>query len=448
MRLLWFIFLIMAKLLNILGQDTLLLSPKQMKKDIDFFFNFVSEVHPNMYAFVPKDSMEKRKCELYEKCLKPLTKFEFQREIRQLNSMFDGHTAIIYKTYPDAPGELFFPLNVIAKGKQLYLAEDEDDREILSINDIPVPHLLQVMTRTFNVENKAMHDLEITFSFPRFLFVLTTCRSPFTLCVKDKTGKDSVFTINGKEQVHAWTRLFTGTMKDFSIYDSESIAILNYNSCRYTDKKEIDEFAEWVDWVFKKLSDDGIKHLFIDISHNGGGNPKINDIIFRKIEHDSVSYPLFNEIKISSQLLKRDVPLFFLRPVARIKYGKNYGTTLKITYSPVKGYNGNIYLIQGPVTFSAALEMAAWFRYSGRATIIGEETGGMTAGYTNVIMAQLPYSKFPIQSSCNYYEYPNGQMDRGFLPDVPIKLDYTKAQYELEDLKRFLKMIEENKKTW
>lgn len=428
---------------------TQMLTQKQMKDDIDFFFRFVSKTHLNMYAFVSKDSMKIRKKELYQKCSEPMNVKEFHNQIVQLSGMFDEHTGIPFNFDQYVSAELIFPTDIKVIGKNLFIKHNDYYAKVLTINDQSVDDMFTAFSNIYHKKSVNIQsvDMLLTTVFPVLLYHTTDCRSPFKLRVEEPDGKEFEFTVSGTpgKEIDLNQTLFTDKLRDFRSYSSDSIAIIEYNSC--TDREG---FSKWISEVFTKISDDSIQYLFIDISRNGGGSIPVNNNIYNKIEHEDIHFSTNVKVHISRYYITENVGVGniypkILRPgvraFVRLKYGKKYKTTDISKYSPTNGYKGNIYLIQGPRTFSAAVDMSAWFKNSGIGTVIGEETGGPGASYSSALENRLPHSKLHIKSASNYMEYPGGKVDRGILPDVPIELDYSKKGYELDDLKRFLEII-------
>ena len=425
-------------------------TPKQMKNDINFFFKFVSKSHPNMYAFVSKDSMKIRKKELYNNCSEPMSVKEFHNQIVQLNGMFDEHTGIPFNFDQYVSAKLVFPTDIKVVGKELFINKNDSYDKVLTINNQCVDDIFAVLSAIYHKKsvNAQSVDLLLSTVFPVLLYHLTDCRSPFTLRVEDVDGNESEYTVQGTtdDDFNRNETLFADSLRDFRSYPVDSIAIIEYNSC--TDS---DGFSDWISEVFTKISDDNIQHLFIDISRNGGGETLANNYIFDKIVHKEIHITAQIKVNFSKYFIKKNTGIGnvypkILRPPLRayvyLKYGKNYKTTNVEKYpANSDGYKGNIYLIQGPRTYSAAVDMSAWFKYSGIGSIIGEETGGPGASYSSALNNRLPNSKLHIRSASNYVKYPGGKVDRGILPDIPIELDYSKKGYELDDLKRFLAII-------
>ena len=422
-----------------------ILTPKQMKEDIDFFLKFLKRTHPNMYAFVSKDSVKIRKKKLYEICSEPMTVKEFHLQITQLNSMFDVHTQIIFDFSQYVSAKFVFPRDIKIIENQLFF----EDKKVLSINDLCVDELFATINSIFHHQDISMQvlDLNLTFYFPALLYHISDARSPFTIRVENAEGEEIEYVVEGTpgEDIDAMQTLFAEELRDFRIYPDESVAIIEYSAC-----KDEDNFSDWVDEKFNIISDEGIQHLFIDISRNGGGSTIPNQLIYKQIEHNGFNHIMNAKVIISREWIQKSVnsglPPLVERSLVRLKYGKRYKTTERKFYPPTTGYKGNIYLIQGRRTGSAALDMSSWFKSSGIGTVIGEETGGRSALFASILRRRLPNSKFSFWASTTYTEYPGGNIERGILPDIPVELDYSKKYYELEDLKRFLEIIGAEKK--
>jgi hypothetical protein len=70
------------------------LSPKQMKKDVLFFYEKLLKTHPNPYQVLSPEKLDIKIQELLDSLNKPLNRREFSLKITTLNAYFDGHTQI------------------------------------------------------------------------------------------------------------------------------------------------------------------------------------------------------------------------------------------------------------------------------------------------------------------------------------------------------------------
>jgi C-terminal processing protease CtpA/Prc len=87
-------------------------------------------------------------------------------------------------------------------------------------------------------------------------------------------------------------------------------------------------------------------------------------------------------------------------------------------------YKGNLYLLIGPETFSAAITFATVLQDAGLATLIGEETTD-TASYCARVVRErtpLPRTKLAYRVSRTCYVRPSGVLDeKPVIPDFLIE---------------------------
>jgi len=87
-------------------------------------------------------------------------------------------------------------------------------------------------------------------------------------------------------------------------------------------------------------------------------------------------------------------------------------------------FNGNIFVLTGSQTFSAATDFAAMTKDLMIATIVGEETGGLASSYGDVLPLTLPNTGLRLGVSFKYFVRCGGFDDkRGVIPDVVIRAD-------------------------
>jgi hypothetical protein len=415
-----------------------ILSPEQMHKDIDHAFHILSKVHANMYAFNDKKTIEKYKEGLYKACSEPMEAVEFNRRLHILDMLFDGHTGVHFPYWWQIKDNKdYFPVPVIVESGKIYLYDTDTQKKmsIVSINNEEVEDIYKRMVNQNEIN--AFHELHASKDFPRRLFLYTEIRPPFEVAV-DNGNRIEILKLDGttlSEGEQLYKGLKDKPRYDFRIYPEKSIAIIDYNTCGYSLNDEFvrEELDKIFRGMFEQVTKNNIEHLFIDISRNGGGNTGTNSYILKHIQYNDT-------IKLAESVQRQYDP-----------FGENgiyelnslISSTYTSTYTPKKdGYSGNIYLIQGRASYSAAMGIAQWFENIRRAIIIGEETGQATAHYIDSRGYLLPETETYLGCSYKYCkDLPDGYESQGVLPDVPIKLDYNKIHYDLDNLLDFLKQI-------
>ncbi len=86
-------------------------------------------------------------------------------------------------------------------------------------------------------------------------------------------------------------------------------------------------------------------------------------------------------------------------------------------------FDGKLYVLVGPGTFSSAGMFAAMVKDFHLGTLIGEETGATRECFGEVLSVRLPNSDLRLNVSCKQWFAPVPQFDdsrRGTVPDIPV----------------------------
>ena len=187
---------------------------------------------------------------------------------------------------------------------------------------------------------------------------------------------------------------------NYHIITNNHIGIIQINSFVNTKK----EFNSFLFNTFKEIRETGIKNLIIDIRKNGGGSDRVGDLLFNYItdkpylQHTKAEYKLSEEyMDAYKKYLNIKWYNIFFHP-EYIKYSlKKKGAFIceksKKERKPNNNkllFNGNIYLLIGSSTCSAAMDFAAAFKYYKMGIVVGKETGGALIEHSNAIPFILP----------------------------------------------------------
>jgi hypothetical protein len=194
-----------------------------------------------------------------------------------------------------------------------------------------------------------------------------------------------------------------------------------YNSCDASDgaKKAIDA-------VFKDIHEHGTRNLVIDLRFNGGGNSQAAEYILNYIA--SKPYCIYSgvDVKVSRQLLKVQ-RVGMVGPFARLFQGHvvKWRFKNKLSQPPEMEYkfDGSVYAIIGPHTFSAASDFAHVLRDFHIGTLVGEETGGLRQCFGDCPSFVMPHSGLQFSVSTKRWYAPIPRPDDatcGSVPDIPI----------------------------
>ena len=442
-----------------------LFNPDSLKSDVEFFFKTITDVHPNIYAYNSKQVVDEKKQYLLKAIDHPMSLFDFWLLFCPVaNSLFDGHTGIddynvLFEEFRKCDN---FPRNIVnIKDNKLYFikgfkldGKDLSDREIVSINNYYSSVIIEKIASFFSCESKDVKSLFVEENI-HVLFPIVFGKSEEYVfrCICKEGDPDTVM-LSKSNGINEYFQDFNEV--EFEVLSQHKSALLTLNSFNISKDKS-DEYYQKINNAFDSIIKSNIKYLFIDISRNGGGNSnyaiKILDRIISKkikISDGSVTLKTSPQIKqkYTDYFYNGKVPNFFkilINKSNRAIYWKRNGklTTFNSSFSivPVNPYKGKIYLIQGRATFSASVDLSSIVKYYKLATIIGEETGGLTAGYIDSYSFKLPYSglscKCSHKSFCEIGGKPDGH---GVLPNIYYQLNYRKKT----DIEELIKIINHN----
>jgi hypothetical protein len=152
----------------------------------------------------------------------------------------------------------------------------------------------------------------------------------------------------------------------YQYLDDSQTAYINYGVCAEDPKLA---FAEFVRSMMTDLDAKPVRRMVIDLTRNGGGDSR-------------VIHPLLEVLKAHRR------------------------------------WNGRIYVLIGPETFSSAMMNAMVLKLKFRATLVGEPTGGKPGSYGEVKSLTLPNSKLVILYSTRYFAADKGMDGPSLFPDI------------------------------
>jgi hypothetical protein len=395
-----------------------MLTPAQMKEDVLFFYDMVAQNHPNPYQVLNKEQYERKKQELLNSIDKPMTVYEFSIQMAQLHPFFDAHT---YVSPPDDMdlflqnnkcfyfhfGTLKVDENTLCFG-ETGVPDSLKNKRIITINDVESDSIFNKIATCMSHESPMYIKTTIKYLFPFAYPILYNQPQVLNIVYLDR---DSTKTVRLTSSDFArWDSTCTFHYNDiyklphflFQYNPKEKIALFDLNTFFEGD---YEAYNEAIINAIDSLHKYDIQHLFLDFSQNSGGHRQYGAIL--------LNYLNFPEWDKSN--------------------GKQYT------------YNSKLYLIQSNHTASAAVTFSARFKYHRLGIIIGEESGGLTASYSNSIIKRLPNSQLVICCATGVVVTDGGQWDgHGVLPDIeyPIRETRRFKSFTWEELKDMLTLID------
>lgn len=401
--------------------------------DVDSFAYAMKEIHPNLFwecsEQVFNDSLDKIHERLVNTHYSPI---ELYKHLQPLTTILgDGHTQLYFpKEILQKEDILVFPLpiEVNTNDSTLWLKCDYNSNgvklkkgiQLLSVNGKSYRTLVEEMLPYCSGEQIFFRLSKVNRDFNHFLYMLYPSDS-FSITYKTEKGQkecniDAV-------PYHKYTELSIQQTAVNEPYKFEFIdnktALMTFNAF-----KDLDRFKLFVDSMFYQLHENKTEHLIIDLRNNGGGDSNIGDELFQYIS-DNPFLQFGQFITRYSNMQKK---------LAKDNWGADYynhsngidtvtyNTLIPLRNNPLR-YNGKITLLISHATFSSASAFAWTFKKLNRGPIVGEESGGMSVCFGDVVIYRLPHSKIASTISfARVYLYGANDTEpiHGVLPDIEI----------------------------
>jgi hypothetical protein len=392
-------------------------APEKLKKDFRVFRNVLEEVHPSLYWFTPKDSIDYYFDLTESRLIDSMTEREFRNHLNYMTNKFRcGHTSTFfspkYTKYLQKAKIKSFPLSLkvwkdTAVATASLLKENKGitrGSQIVSINNIPVPQMIDSFLQHTNIDGyaqqgqyqylsnrgnfgimfKNLYGLTDTmdFGFIDLQGNYATARLPVFLPVEDTLDKkDSI----RPERPERRERLLDPE-KSLQIDTTLRSAYMTLNS--FSRNEGMTRFFRKSFRMINKLD---LEHLVIDLRSNGGGDAGLSTLLTRYVidKPFHVADSLYAK-KLSSRNRKyiqhQWAYWLFTRIVTRKRADGNYhfGFYERHKFKPKKKYHfkKNIFILTGGNSFSASTLFAQKLKGQSNVTIVGEETGGGAYGNT------------------------------------------------------------------
>ncbi len=431
--------------------------------DYRLAMDILKKQHPNPYKFIDSADLNRKVDSLMKKAAAQPNAFAAV-QFTPIQLIRDVHTSL--NISEDNTREVisnvnFFPFPVlIERGKILVNSKGADipfGTELVSINKKPVKEILASLsgaysdgfittgtdrmypnfqlTLSMRYHNSRQYDIE-------YIDLRSKAVKKITLAaLAPSPGYHAV-----KQAVMPLNQL----ARAYYIYDSYDDAVqtgtLTVNSFNLQESYAYQEFSKF----FKEVNKRGYKNVIIDIRSNGGGNPAIAALLYSfmapksfknvynyRTKNIDITYPEYavadgqrtmNEEDIRNtknflyQRYDKDSASGFYIGNERLKEG------LLENYPPDKdAFKGNVYVLTGGGTVSAATYFATLVQKNKRGMIVGKETGSgeqstTAAWFMNYL---LPNTKSVLRVPMSELYFFNSTSDngRGVIPDKEVPLD-------------------------
>lgn len=407
------------------------LSVEQLRADFDYLELALEKYNPAMYAYHPKATFKKKIDEIQASIKEPLGVIEFHKHLRlAVAAVNEGHMTVGVETDPFYKG--FYdnefkslPLDLQFFEDRAYLwrnfSESDDlerGDEILFINGHSIAEIRALIFTYTCSDGDILPFKQMRLSTELFARYFWFVEQPDLFNIEyRKNGSEKTQELELKAltrtEMSKWiqTRAYKdkrpkGINKFYSLNTVGQTAHLTLRTFDEKIAKENDiEALSFYERIFKRLRQNKVKHLIIDVRDNIGGMKQFGDDLLPYILKKNRK-GIYRELHSwDGKIVKSEFP-------KRSKWW----------------FKGDLYILVNEGTFSTAAHIAKYSREFCDAITIGAETGsryeGFAAGTFQYI--KLPNTKItvgiPDKWVKNIISEKQKTSNRGLLPDYPVNV--------------------------
>jgi hypothetical protein len=409
----------------------------KLLNDLELLYQGLDKFHTGMYWYTPKDSVDFAFEMAKSKITADLNVLEFHKIIAPLVALSrEDHTNIYLPEFVSKKINeevKFLPFTVVFLGKQLYVIKNGSDFEKFNLQGKVIESIngetpIQIVEKIGNlfasdgfIKTVKYSDLE-RFKFSVYYFYFYGQVNQFKIKFKGVTEpviikSKNVSAINEclKKRYSESTKNEAKDLLEFKILN-DSTAYLGIHSFSNSDIKEESKENNLKTILrnsFKLIKERNIQTLIIDVSENGGGTEGNEGILYSYLGENYQKY-----LKVKAKTQKAVLDNGVDKPIKLKTFGllervfankkmkdKSYERKewighglMAFNKEPEYKFNGKIYVIISPVTYSGGSEFSNMMFTNDLATFVGQETGGgylgNTSGYSQELV--LPNSKIEI----------------------------------------------------
>ncbi len=468
-------------------------SPEQTKEDIQFLKSVLEDLHPGVYDFISKHSLDSCFEQTIQQVNGDMSEMEVLKMLIPLiNQIRCGHTNLYPSTSyqpkqkkkdattTNLPKFKYLPVQLVGDGDEVMVVQKIpqkveprglDSLEILgnlvSINGLQANDLLSVVSQyMFKDGFTEVDNHEKTYYLTNFYNVLYLNEHIDTVEIVLKT-EENIDTLllptAEKTNYHPLTSKHT-TIDSNWILPYKTTELVYYKTATkpiaYIADVDLKCFAFGCRFkrIFKQLKRDGIDQLIVDFQQNtGGGSTRTRDFLeytlnepfYFSYKSNSVNLKNFEDhIVLGEKLLKVSSRRLMLGLSSKDNKKEYEMNRFNIVPKRRNNYIGELYLLVDGGTFSGATVISSVLKHTRGATIIGTETRGVEHQVNMVypFLIDLPNTKILINLPFIQYQFDlpdseDSQYGRGVQPDVIVPFDVQNILVERKHV-AFYKAIE------
>ncbi|WP_372873116.1 S41 family peptidase [Shewanella sp.] len=400
------------------------IAPELLHQDIDALVAGAKLRHPDFAGYADEVALYQQVAAVKANITAPMTRVEFFRHIGQLSHLFqDGHSFLIWP-YQELnalreQGAKPFPFLVKLSNNGVFVAKQYKSAEkqlpagaqLISINGVPVTDIFANTQRYVGGETAVLRQAFVAERLPFLLWAVYGFINQFGV----------EFVHQGKTQ-----RLFVDNKHNWQVAENQpqmtdELSYRQLNAATgYLNVPSFDvepgAFSDQLTAAFSQIAKDNISALIIDIRHNTGGNTDTAT--------ELASYIANKPFRLVSQMTEK------LNADNRGLFGYkgDMGEIISTEWhdyvkpnSSAQHFDGQVVVLIGPVTYSAAIVFATTVQDNQFGLLVGQATGGFANQTAQGNLFNLPHSKLRAYVATRLLVRPSGNSAvSAVIPDLPV----------------------------
>ncbi len=434
-------------------------SSKQLQSDFSLLQKILETNHPSLYWYTPKDSVNYYFKATQASLKDSLTELQFKNKIAwAVSKIHCGHTVVRnsdrYARYYAHKRLPLFPLSLKVWEDSAVVVTNFSARDsiikrgtiITAINNIAIAKVIDSMCALINADgyaNNLKYQL-ISFNFPAYYRNTFGLDSQYVISYADTAGQQQQRVIKNYDPLKDTTKrplvpMATITKKQFRDYKAWNSRNMFTDTALSTAILSVNTFSEgklkrFFRRSFKETEKRSIKNLVLDLRQNSGGNILLSTKLCQYLVDKSFRVADTVAALTRSFPYKKYIRPWFVYWLSMHLTGRRYNDGRihfkyfeKHNFKPKKQYhfNGNIYLVTGGYTFSAAALVTSTLKEQKNVTVVGEETGGGAYGNSAMHLPAIILPNTGIRVTLPLYrlvlDANRPKTGRGIFPDVEVK---------------------------
>lgn len=435
------------------------ISSDKLKADLALLQNILEKNHPSLYWYTSKDSIDYYFKATQASLTDSLTELQFKnRTAWMLGKIHCGHTVVRsskhYTQYFFGKRPPSFPLSLKVWQDSAVVVTNYNRDSILKrgtvitgINSKSTAKILDSICQLIGTDgyaNNLKYQL-ISFNFPAYYKNTFGLDSGYVISYLDSIGQSKKITIKNYDPKtdSSFTRTPLDpagiTKKQFRSFAAFSDRNMVIDTILNAAILSVNTFSEgrlnhFFRKSFKKIKEQHVKNLVLDLRQNSGGNILSSTRLCQYIVDRPFRVADTVAALTRTFAYKKNIRPWFLYWLSMHLSGRRYEDGRihfryfeKHAFKPRKAnhFNGDVYIVTGGYTFSAAALATSTLKGQRNVTVVGEETGGGAYGNSAMHLPTitLPHSGLRVtlplyRLVLNAKRPKNG---RGIFPDVEVK---------------------------